>query len=91
MLAQGQSSSHTQKKLKKITHRGPPYGTVVELACPASVAWVCRFRSLAQTYTTHQPCCGGDPHIKWRKIGTDVSSELIFFKQRKRKIVTDVS
>ena len=33
----------------------------------------------------HQPCCGGDPHIKWRRTGTDVISGLIFLKQKKKE------
>ena len=37
------------------------------------------------TYTTGHSCCGGNPHIKWRKIGTDVSSGLIFLKQKKEE------
>ena len=52
----------------------------------ASVAWVNGFGSQAQTYTIHQLCCGGDSHIKGRKIGTDVSSGLIFLKEKQRKI-----
>ena len=28
------------------------------------------------------PCCGSDPHTKWRKMGTDVSSGIIFLKQK---------
>ena len=31
---------------------------------PASVAWVCRFRYWAQTYSNHQPYCGGVPYTK---------------------------
>ena len=37
---------------------------------------VCTFGSQARTYSTHQPCCGGIPHTKWRKIGADISSGL---------------
>ena len=49
------------------------------------VAWVCGFGSQVQTYTTHQPCCGGDPHIKWRKTGTNISLGLIFLSKKKKK------
>ena len=42
-----------------------------------------RFSSRVQTYTICQwPCCSGDPHTKWRKTGTDVSSGTIFLKQK---------
>ena len=37
------------------------------------------------TYATGQPRCGGDPYIKWRKIGTDVSSGLIFLSRKRKK------
>ena len=30
----------------------------------ALVAYIHRFGFWARTYTTHQPCCGGIPHIK---------------------------
>ena len=40
---------------------------------------VCRFRSRTQTSTQLiKLCCGSVSHIKWRKIGTDVSSGPIF-------------
>ena len=58
----------------------------LSLVHSASVAQVGGFGSQVQTYTTLQPCCGDDPCIKWRKTGTDISSALIFFKQKKRKI-----
>ena len=48
----------------------------------ALVAQVRRFGSRAWTYTC-QPCCGSDPHIKQREMGTDVSSGLIFLKKKK--------
>ena len=34
----------------------------------------------------HQPCCGGNPHIKERKVGTDVSSGLIFLSKNKTRL-----
>ena len=43
-----------------------------------------KFGFEARTYTTHQPCCGGNPHIKWRNTGRDVSSGLIFLKQKNK-------
>ena len=46
------------------TFRGQPHGLVLKFTHSASVAQVHGFRSQAQTYTTHQPCCGGDPHTK---------------------------
>ena len=71
---------------KNVFYRGWPYGTVVKFGHSALVAWICGFVSQAQTYTTHQSCCGSDPHIKWRKTGTDVSLGLVFLKQKKKKI-----
>ena len=36
-------------------------------------------------YTTHQPCCGGVPHTKYRKIGMDDSSATVFLTKKKEK------
>ena len=69
----------------KISLGGQPCGLVLSLACSTLAASVQGSRSQVQTHTTHQPCCVGNPHIKWRKIGTDVSSGLIFLKQTKKK------
>ena len=41
-----------------------PMAQWLSLACSTSVAWVHGFGSWVQTCTTHQPCCGSDPHIK---------------------------
>ena len=57
----------------------------LSLARSTLVAWVHAFGSRVWTYTTRQPHCGGDPHIKWRKTGTDVSSGLIFLSKKKKK------
>ena len=72
---------------------GRPRGVVVKFSALHLVARVCGFRSLAQTNTTHQSFCGGNPHIKWRTTGTHVSSGLIFLKQKikKRGLATDLS
>ena len=32
-----------------------------------------------------KPCCGGDPRTKWRRIGTDVSSGLLFLKPKEKR------
>ena len=48
-------------------------------------ARVHRFGSQVPTYTTHQPSCEGNPCIKWKKIGTDVSSGLISLSKNKNK------
>ena len=32
-----------------------------------------------------KPCCGRDPHTKWRQIGTDVSSEWIFLTKNPKE------
>ena len=37
-----------------------------------------------RTCSTHQPCCGGIPHAKWRKLGMYVSSGLIFLTHTKK-------
>ena len=31
------------------------------------------------------PCCGGDLHVKWKTIDTDVSSGLIFLSKKKKQ------
>ena len=45
------------------------------------VTQVRRFPSQVRTYATHQ-CCDSDPHIHWRKIGTDVTTGLIFLSKK---------
>ena len=51
-----------------------------------------RFRSWLQTYSTEQPHCGNVPHTKkQRKIGTDLSSGLIFLKRKSGRLAKDVS
>ena len=32
-----------------------------------------------------KPCCAGEPHKKWRNLGTNVSSGLVFLKLKKIK------
>ena len=53
--------------------------------CSALMAQVHRLRFQAWTCATCQPCFGGDPHIKWRKIDMHVSSGLIFLSRGKKK------
>ena len=48
----------------KIYLRGLAHGLVIKFMCSASVAWVCRFGSQKQTYTTHQSYYGGNAHTK---------------------------
>ena len=62
---------------------GQPRGIVVKFGCSASVAWGSESR--AWTYTTHLPRWGSDPQTKQRKMGTGVSSGLIFIKQKQIK------
>ena len=69
----------------KTVLRSCPVAWWFSLVCSASAAQVHRFGSGTQIYTTFQPCWGGDPHIKWRMIGTDVSSGLIFLSKKKKK------
>ena len=70
--------------LRKQGYRGWPGGIVVKFVCSTSAAQVHRLGSQVWTYTTHQPCCGGIPHTKQRKTGTDVSSEQIFLREKKK-------
>ena len=58
--------------LKKLQHGGLPGGAVVKFAHSASAAQ----GSLVQAVV-------GVPHIKWRKMGTDVSSGPAFLKKIK--------
>ena len=37
-----------------------------------------------------KPCCGSDPHTKWRKADTDVSSGLISLKPKKKAVKAKV-
>ena len=63
---------------------------LVQLSSHVLLQWprVHRFRSQVQTYTPLiKPCCGGIPHIKQGKFGTDFSSGTILltktYKQKK--------
>ena len=63
---------------------GQPHVIVVKFSVfhfgvPSS--WV---RILGVDLHTRQPHCDGSPHSKWWKVGTDVSSGLIFLKKKKR-------
>ena len=49
--------------------------------CSTLAAQVHGIRSWPQTYSTHQPRCGGIAHTKQRKTSTDVSSGTLFLKQ----------
>ena len=72
---------------KTVLYGGQPCGLVVKFDafCFGGLGWVPRHKST--------PLVGSRAvaaHIQKRKIGADVSSEQIFFKQRE-KLVTDVS
>ena len=69
-------------KSKRKIIRGRP---MAQWLSSTSAAWVYGFRSQAWTYITCQPCCGGEPHIKWRKTGTDVSLVLIILSKNKKR------
>ena len=73
---------------KYVTPQGQPHGMWLSSACSASTAQVCGFESQAWTYTTFQPCCGGNPHIKQRKIGNRCCSGPIFLRKTKKKYAT---
>ena len=65
--------------------RGRPNGIVVKFSALCFGGLGSQVRIQAWTSTTRQPCCGSSPHIKWRKIGTDVSSGLAKLPQEKKK------
>ena len=58
-----------------------PMAQCLSSVLSALAAWVHQLVSQAWTFTTRQPCCGSDQHIKWRKIGTDDSSGRIFLSK----------
>ena len=65
--------------------RGHPGGMVLKFKCCTLAARYSQVRSWAQIYTILiQPCCGGIPHTKWRKIGTDVSSGTVFLNRENK-------
>ena len=71
---------------------GQPRGLVVKVL--HTLLWrpgVHRSGSRVPAYSTHQPCSGGIPHTKWRNIGTDISSRLIFLKQKRWVLAMGVS
>ena len=65
---------------------GWPYLQVVRVPC--APLWRPRFigSDPGVDLFSSSACCGGIPHIKWRKIGTGVSSGLIFLKNKKKGI-----
>ena len=71
----------------KNTLWGKPCGTVVEFLRSALVPQGSRVQIPGMDlHTTHQVMLWQHPtYKKWRKIGTDVSSGLIFLKQKKEK------
>ena len=42
------------------------------------------FGSILRPTPFTKSCCGGTPHMKWRKTGTDVSSGQIFLTKEKK-------
>ena len=68
-----------------------PRGVAVEFTCSASASEIRWFRSQVQTYALLiKLCCGSVPHIKWREMGTGISSGPIFLS-KKGGFVADVS
>ena len=66
-------------------HRSWPGGTAVKLPRSTSVAR--GLPVLSQVRTWHHlssHAVVGVPHIKWRKMGTDVSSEPVFLSKKRR-------
>ena len=65
-----------------------PVAQWLSSTCSASAAQVCRF-TVSDPRRGHmplvKPCYGSNPYTKQRKSGTDVSSGLIFLKQKKKK------
>ena len=73
--------THTQTHTH--THKNPlgaqPSGIVVKFAHSASAVRDSQAQiSGADLHAALMPCCGGIPHTKYRKTGTDVSSATIF-------------
>ena len=70
----------------KFSSRGRPSSTAVKLARSASAAWASLVRIPgAGMALLGKQCCVGVPHIKERKMGTDVSSGPIFLKKKEKK------
>ena len=66
----------------KSNFRGGPGGVVVKFVCSALAAQGLWVQILGEDlHTTHKPCCGGIPHTKQRRTGTDVSSGTVFLKE----------
>ena len=64
---------------------GWPGSVVIEFALSASAAWGSQVQIPGEDLAPLiKPHCGSNP-LKQRKIGTDVSSVTIFFKQKKKE------
>ena len=71
--------------LKKITLGDWPGGIVVKLTCSVSVAQGWPFQILgADMAPLGKHAVVGVPHIKCRKVGTDVSSGPVFLSRKRR-------
>ena len=77
----------TWELVKNVDWGAGPMVYWLSSVCSISAAWVHGSRSQMQTYTTHQPCCGGVPHTKQRRIGTDVSSGRTLLSKIKCRMV----
>ena len=85
-VALGQEFHFTGELSKNTCHLGAgPVAEWLKFYVLPLAAWVYGFRSWVQTYSTCQPCCGGILCTKQKKMGTDVSSGLIFLELKRRK------
>ena len=82
---QADDTTGQKKPNIKSAHRGRPSGAVVKfahsaLAAQGSLVWVPGTDLAPLT----KPYCGGIPHIKQRKMGTDVSSGPFSLSKKRR-------
>ena len=76
-----------KKGFNKCNLGGWPDGIVVKFVHSTLVAQCSQIGILdVDLVSLGRPRCGGVPHTKQGKIGTDVSSATMFLKQKKRKI-----
>ena len=81
-------ATNYNQKLKKFKSEGQPRSVVVKFGTLHSGGLGLCIQILGMDLNHSSGMLRGDPHIKWRKIGTDVSSGLIFLKQKKKNQIS---